>query len=280
MSALHLAASKLSEKIDRKSRTSLAGIDQTRIEILQALKQLTTRNAGEDDLRDISMKVTNMNIQERHLEAEQAILDLLFFPQIEERHEWIPTAHHRTFNWIFEQPSTVQLNWSNLNHWLLSGEGLYWVFGKAGSGKSTLMKHIYHDTRTMSRLKIWANGANLVTASCYFWNPGTTMQKSHLGLLQSLLYEIMAEHRDLMPLLFPRRWRNYERYGLLSHHPLTMSELKEAMAILKGQYQASVKICLFIDASMSMKEITRASLLFSRNWFWSLVSKSASQVDR
>ena len=192
------------------------------------------------------MKITNMTIQEQHLEAEQAILDQLFFPQIEERHEWIPTAHHRTLNWIFEEAGTVQSNWSNLNYWLQSGDGLYWVCGKAGSGKSTLMKHICHDTRTMDSLRTWASGANLVKASCYFWNPGTTMQKSHLGLLQSLLYEIMAGHRDLMPLLFPRRWRNHERYGL-SHHPLTMSELKEAMAILKRQDQASVKICLFID---------------------------------
>ena len=91
MSALHLAVSNLSEKTDRKSRTSLAGTDQARIEILQALKQLTTRHASEDDLRHISMKVTNMTIQEQYLEAEQARLDLLFFPQIEERHEWIPT---------------------------------------------------------------------------------------------------------------------------------------------------------------------------------------------
>ena len=187
-----------------------------------------------------------MTIQEQYLEAEQAILDLLYFPQIEERHEWIPTAHHRTLNWIFEQPGAVQSHWSNLNCWFQSGNGLYWVCGKAGSGKSTLMKRICHDTRTMDSLRLWARGAKLVKASCYFWNPGTTMQKSHLGLLQSLLYEIMTDHRDLMPLLFPRRWRNYERYGL-SHHPLTISELKEAMAILKRQDRASVKICLFID---------------------------------
>ena len=246
MSALRLAVSRLSEKIDRERRTSVVGIDQTQIEILQALKQLTTRRASEADLRDISTKFTNMTIQEQCLEAEQAILDLLFFPRIEERHEWIPTAHHRTFNWIFDQSGNVELHWSNLNYWFQSGDGLYWVCGKAGSGKSTLMKYICHDTSTMDRLRIWASGANLVTASCYFWNPGTTMQKSHIGLLQSLLYEIMAKHRDLMPLLFPRRWRSYERYGL-SHHPLTMSELKEAMAILKRQDQASVKICLFID---------------------------------
>ena len=246
MSALRLAVSNLSERIDRESETSVVAIDQTRIEILQALKQFTTRRASEADLRDISTKFTNMTIQEQCLKAEQAILDLLFFPQIEERHEWIPTAHHRTFNWIFEQSGNVQLDWSKLNYWLQSGDGLYWVCGKAGSGKSTLMKYICHDTRTMDRLRIWASGANLVTASCYFWNPGTTMQKSHLGLLQSLLYEIMTKHRDLMPLLFPRRWRNYERYGL-SHHPFSMSELKEAMAILKRQDQASVKICLFID---------------------------------
>ena len=57
----------------------------------------------------------------------------------------------------------------------------------------------------MDSVRIWAGGAKLVTATCYFWNPGTIMQKSHLGLLQSLLYETLTEHRDLIPLLFPSK---------------------------------------------------------------------------
>ena len=195
LSALQLAVHNLSQGIDQNCTTSVAGIDQIRIEILQAPKQLTTRQAKEDDLGNISMKINNMTIQERYLKAEQAILDELFFPQIKERHGWIPTAHHRTFDWIFENPGTVEPHWSNLDHWLQKGDGQYWVCGKAGLGKSTLMKYICHDKRSTESLRIWAGGAKLVTATCYFWNPGTVMQKSHIGLLQSLLYETLVEHR-------------------------------------------------------------------------------------
>lgn len=32
--------------------------------------------------------------------------------------------------------------WNDFVAWLEEGDGLYWIAGKAGSGKSTLMKYI------------------------------------------------------------------------------------------------------------------------------------------
>ena len=55
---------------------------------------------------------------------------------------------------------------------------MFWVSGKAGSGKSTLMKYLKSDPDTESNLWAWANGPKLVTASYFFWNAGTDMQKS------------------------------------------------------------------------------------------------------
>lgn len=62
---------------------------------------------------------------------------------MEDREEKIATAHSKTFQWVFEgsRNGSAQ-HWSCLKTWLESNEQLYWITGKAGSGKSTLMKFI------------------------------------------------------------------------------------------------------------------------------------------
>ena len=92
-----------------------------------------------------------------------------------DRREWIPEAHAKTFNWALQGMNQVSLPWSDLKKWLRQEEGIYWVNGKAGSGKSTFMKYIDFDSRTKQYLRAWASPMPLVVASFYFWNPGTSI---------------------------------------------------------------------------------------------------------
>lgn len=39
----------------------------------------------------------------------------------------------------------------SIAEWLESGSGVYWISGKAGSGKSTLMKHLFWDLEETDR---------------------------------------------------------------------------------------------------------------------------------
>ncbi|KAF7510814.1 hypothetical protein GJ744_005914 [Endocarpon pusillum] len=68
--------------------------------------------------------------------------------------------------------------WSSFVDWLEQGNGVYWINGKPGSGKSTLMNYITSEHQTKEVLTKWADGCDLVTASFYFWKPGTDLQKS------------------------------------------------------------------------------------------------------
>jgi hypothetical protein len=60
------------------------------------------------------------------------------------------------------------------------------------------MKFVYENQRTTQGLEKWAGTAKLYTASYYFWNQGTEMQKSGIGLFQSLLYQILKSAPDLI----------------------------------------------------------------------------------
>lgn len=68
----------------------------------------------------------------------QKLLDSLHFDDLDTRQETLQEAYQSTFEWIFNRESSAVRPWSNFARWLEHGEGIYWVNGKAGSGKSTV----------------------------------------------------------------------------------------------------------------------------------------------
>ncbi|KAK1687540.1 hypothetical protein BDP55DRAFT_714367 [Colletotrichum godetiae] len=87
--------------------------------------------------------------------------------------------------------------------WLELGKGICWISDKAGSGKSTLMKHLGNHSRTAELLSAWAEPQECIVASHYFWSVGTRLQKSINGLLRSLLDEIFRQMPDLIDQIVP-----------------------------------------------------------------------------
>ncbi|KAJ1323077.1 ankyrin repeat domain-containing protein 50 [Microdochium nivale] len=78
--------------------------------------------------------------------------------------------------------------WDSFTDWLRSTEPVYWICGKPGSGKSTLMRYLVGEARTRRYLNEWAPGNVLV--SHFLWRPGTALQQSVKGLLLSLLHQL------------------------------------------------------------------------------------------
>ena len=141
------------------------------------------------------------------------ILESLVFNSIEERYTDISEAHRETFQWAFEssRDDDDQRTWSNFTRWLSSMDGVYWIRGKAASGKSTLIKFIVGERERISQLlHQWASKSpekgQLLTASFFFWASGTRDQRSQSGLLRSILYEILAQEQLLIPVVFPHQW--------------------------------------------------------------------------
>ncbi|KAH6721901.1 hypothetical protein BKA61DRAFT_700906 [Leptodontidium sp. MPI-SDFR-AT-0119] len=142
---------------------------------------------------------------------EDLILQHLSFPTLDIRYESIDPAHARTFNWIFEGFKPSDPNSTGFPEWLVgNGDSLFWINGKAGSGKSTLMKYIYDDPRTREKLSIWAGGQKVTMASFFFWISGNADQCSQTGLLRSLLLHLLQQHRHLIREVFPDLWKTVE----------------------------------------------------------------------
>lgn len=186
--------------------------------------------------------------------AEDAVLRSLLYPMIRQRHETIAEAHANTFRWIFKNPTSYNKPWDDFTLWLTSQNDTYWINGKAASGKSTLMKYINTSPDLQQHLARWAGYTPFMCAYFFFWNLGTTLQKSQAGLFRALLYQILAERRGLIPEILPELWKRLSRRKRDFLHSLqegwhswSLLELRQVLEGLFKQTASSLKFCFFID---------------------------------
>lgn len=159
-----------------------------------------------------------------------------------------------TMEWLFSQEKSPSFTPTGLTPWLAEGSGLFWVGGRPGSGKSTLMKTISDSERTVELLKQWAKDRKLLKPRFFFHNRGSSpLQKSKAGLFRSLLYSILDSSRELIPVVFPKLWDRLELAQLLnrplrvSEDQMLLPELLDAIRELASQTVVAISICCFID---------------------------------
>ncbi|KAG4428595.1 hypothetical protein IFR05_015919 [Cadophora sp. M221] len=216
--------------------------ERTQMEVLAAVERMSP---------GIVHPNNSENIYQRHdllQRAQDRILRSLQFPSICECYEQVPYAHAATFNWIFENPNDEDRPWSNFSDWLQSGDGIYRINGKAGSGKSTLMKYLYGHSRMLELLKPWSGPLALhVAANFFFSSSGTSEQKSLVGLLRSLLYELLSKHKDLISIVLHQQWME-ENTGSRSEPGDRRWNLDKLVEVFhKFRSLSGLKICLFVD---------------------------------
>ncbi|KAI0390727.1 hypothetical protein F5Y17DRAFT_461513 [Xylariaceae sp. FL0594] len=128
----------------------------------------------------------------------QEILNALYFDTMMERESRIDPAYGHTCEWIFAEES------SPFTQFLASKDPVLWISGKAGSGKSTLMKYAWKSEITRQRLQAgWAKGGDLIMARFYMFEGGNSIQKTYEGFLRSTLWQILSVRRDLIRIAFP-----------------------------------------------------------------------------
>jgi hypothetical protein len=186
---------------------------------------------------------------ENDLESVQGqVLQYLGYQERSSRFEAIPKAHRKTFEWIFN-PRTANSDGTGFPEWL-EGEGLvFWIAGKPGAGKSTLMKFIGNHELTKSSLKAWAGGSKLMILDFYFWCSGAEIQMSQDGLLRSLLYRGLNKLPSLIATVLPHRTGACMLFGpeVAFEEPWTRAELLRAFILFLQEAKKDSKLLLLID---------------------------------
>jgi hypothetical protein len=154
------------------------------------------------------------------------------------RRNQIQRSHTDTFSWVFDKNS--QQPWDSFPDWVSSDDSLYWISGKAGSGKSTLMKFLIMDQRTREYLDEWAPGCAIY--SHFIWNSGTRIQRSILGLLRSLLYQILEDNQQILDNVL-QKWLKVSK--IKNADDWSRDTLEEVLLYSLSLHEKGV--CIFVD---------------------------------
>lgn len=173
--------------------------------------------------------------------AQEDLLSSLHYPEHAARRENVKPSWENTFQWIFQEDDGKPRRWSNFNEWLRDNSSVYWISGKAGSGKSTLMSYILHEPQFKSNLSIWNHGIDVYILSFFFWRAGSDLQKCVIGMLRSLLYQLLENIPQIAMILMAKARLNVERLPLWTEHNLAKL-LNTAFEVGADQ-----KFCLMID---------------------------------
>ncbi|KAF7188528.1 hypothetical protein HII31_10190 [Pseudocercospora fuligena] len=219
-----------------------------------------------------------------HYHGSESIPDLrgsvmtsLYFNEMQNYRSRELSMSPGTFEWIFDPKRTTFTDWLQSNSTLSSEEEneeettaksrVFWVHGKAGSGKSTLMKFMAEHKRTR---EILSRGEKykVIVATFFAWNAGAELEKTLLRLLRSLVHQLLAICPELLEYACPSRFGDdVESPGT---KPWSREELFRAIRIITTSDQGNLQFAIFVDGIDEMTEqsqdIIDALDLVSQSW--------------
>lgn len=120
--------------------------------------------------------------------------DSLYYQHMHERYESLREAADGTYKWILEPGANGELTsrqeqMTAFLRWFRNGSGTFWVSGKPGSGKSTLMKYLVEHAISESGNEYIPRYS--IVLSFFFWIGGTDLQRNKTGCMRSLLWQAL-----------------------------------------------------------------------------------------
>ncbi|KAJ4129883.1 hypothetical protein NW768_006853 [Fusarium equiseti] len=185
------------------------------------------------------------------------ILESLAYKSMHDRESQVTEAHAKTLDWIFDnsiidQPLRQKFR-DTFIAWLNGSElgPIYWITGKPGSGKSTLVRYLSQHPVALHHLRKWAGKKTISTAGFFFWTSGSRQQRSQTGLLRYLLHQLLSSNPDLVEKAFPSLWVHLRQMNTKERINFaldwTVGDLQAAFHSLLDAALPQTNICLFID---------------------------------
>lgn len=167
---------------------------------------------------------------------KQELIHRLYFSKIDERLTHLTPAQGTTCRWFLTE-SKYQ-SWKNVAQQSEHG-GFLWIKGNPGTGKSTLMKHIFEETKVSSQ-----DDPSRITLSFFFLARGTAEEKTTMGLYRSLLHQLFGIASDLEDSL---KWMTVDGARTIQSNGWSEEALKQTLkyAVLK---LGNRSLAIFVDA--------------------------------
>ncbi|KAL9488601.1 hypothetical protein ACSS6W_000878 [Trichoderma asperelloides] len=223
-------------------------------------------------------------INARHVEADMEakrsrLLQSLKFESMNARRTEIKIANEATYVSFFKslefkkEPTSgsAAVAWANFVKWLQSDEQTFWIQGKPGAGKSTLVKFLFQHENTKKALDKWNH--NSIIVSHFFWKPGNILQRNFRGLLCSLNHQLLSAEPSLIDQILS------EFKSTKENDSIGDWELSHLVTIFKSILANCNRPIFFlidgVDEAIEAEEILKflASCVTLRNTKWCISSR-------
>ena len=175
-----------------------------------------------------------------HQQQHERFVASLTFDEINLRMNEVSSSHPQTFGWIFDD--NIDSPWDSFVEWLRGDECIYWIQGKAGSGKSTFMKYLADDSRTSQLLAQWSLNLEVLIVKHFFWLSGSKVQRSFKGLVCSIARSIVLGDKCLVEKLVARDETLLMKRNV---HDWSGPEIRRLLGLVTSLMTRP--ICVFID---------------------------------
>ncbi|KAF3009659.1 hypothetical protein E8E13_007930 [Curvularia kusanoi] len=129
--------------------------------------------------------------------------------------------------------------YGNFVEWLENTAPIFWISGKPGSGKSTLIRFLLSSDRTIDILRKSKPGAQIIAS--FIWSAGTPLQRSIKGLLCTILHSLISK----VPSVLEAMATDTHIWDKKSHGDWSTKELERTFCALVSY--RDLPACLFID---------------------------------
>jgi len=210
-----------------------------------------------DQIRLLTQQLDGLSCLTKSTHRVNQTLERLRFDKILGREDEIPMAEDETFEWILgnESGQPVSLDpprqeaSDKLNKFLQSDTSVLFNCGKAGCGKSTMMRFLGTHPVVLDRLIAWAGaGRKLVLVRMYFWGSGDKVQRTLKGFCRTILFHTLSQCPELFEDLFPEEAAKEEELPGRIAPEFQDVELAKAFDRLVGlNEKPNHRFCYFVD---------------------------------
>jgi len=173
--------------------------------------------------------------------CEVALLAALAYNGMAARRRQLAEQSPVYLEWLWRQPFD---GGSRFVEWLCNEAPVFWVTGKPGSGKSTLMKYLAEHESGPRILQHHHNCSWFLVHFYFDYRSAKEMPNSLEGLLRSILYQFVGANSTANQAV--REHLNV-RHGYAIYENLDRSDLQRAFRIACKAVARTHKICAFVD---------------------------------
>ncbi|EWC48004.1 hypothetical protein DRE_02583 [Drechslerella stenobrocha 248] len=182
-----------------------------------------------------------------------------------------------------------------LEKWMTSEHGIFYISGKPGAGKSTLIKFLYTQGKTIQRLQTWALAGNkkLCYGHFFFFQPDGELAHSLCAFKSAILHTVLSSCPSMISTLFSGKWERFQDSPGYHIPAFRKDEVNDAFDLLikeqlNGTLRQNYRFAFFIDGvdefvsamNESPLDVSRCLVEWASAWGDSLKICVSSRDDR